>query len=190
MRWLRRWFRRRGVHPHDVDDLVAEVMLRATRGAESLRETGSRNAWLAAIARGVLVDQVRRRTRRRESPLEDATVMDDSDTGARDAIETLVRWLPTALGALPPALAETLRQADLEGRPYREIAADLGLSLSAVKSRVQRARSRLRDVVRECCEVERDGRGGVMGLVRRTRLPGTETRGPGCGPECRPGCAE
>lgn len=189
MRWLRRWFRRRGVPAHDVDDLVAEVMLRATRSADSLRQTGSRNAWLAAIARGVLVDQARRRTRRRESPLEDATVVDDSDAAAPEAIEILVRWLPTAMDALPSALAETLRQADLEGRPYREIAADLGLSLSAVKSRVQRARSRLRDVIRECCEVERDGRGGVMGLVRRTRRPGTQAEGAGCGPECGPGCA-
>ncbi|MGE0143240.1 MAG: sigma-70 family RNA polymerase sigma factor [Planctomycetota bacterium] len=186
MRWLRRWFHRHGVRPQDADDLVAEVMLRATRGADSLRQAGSRNAWLTAIARGVLVDQVRRWERRRELPLEEALVVDDSGTAAPDAIATLVRWLPTALGALPPALAATLRQADLEGRPYREIAADLGLSLSAVKSRVQRARSRLHELVRECCEVERDGRGGVMGLVRRTGPAGTEPMGPACGPECGP----
>jgi RNA polymerase sigma-70 factor (ECF subfamily) len=55
------------------------------------------------------------------------------------------------LGTLPAPYAEALRAADLEGRSQLDLARSLGLSHSAVKSRVQRARAMLRENLIACC---------------------------------------
>jgi RNA polymerase sigma-70 factor (ECF subfamily) len=62
-------------------------------------------------------------------------------------------------------LSEDYRQAvtlvDLEGLAQQEAAAQLGLSLSGMKSRVQRGRRQLRDMLEACCVIALDRRRGV-----------------------------
>ena len=66
--------------------------------------------------------------------------------------------------------------ADMGGAPLKDLARRVGVTESGAKSRVRRARRRLRDLVERCCAVERDGRGGAASLSRRTHG--------GCGPGC------
>ena len=56
---------------------------------------------------------------------------------------------------------------ELEGVTQKDAAAKLGLSISGMKSRVQRGRGKLKDVVLDCCEVELDRRGGLVDYRRR-----------------------
>lgn len=95
-----------------------------------------------------------------------------SHLGTRELGECLERML----AELSAQDAEVLRLAELEGRPQRELAERWSLSASGAKSRVQRARRRLRERFLECCELERDGRGGVVDWRRRA--------GCGPGPDC------
>jgi RNA polymerase sigma-70 factor (ECF subfamily) len=55
-----------------------------------------------------------------------------------------------------------MRLADFEGLSQQELADRAGISLSGAKSRVQRARQQLRDMLLDCCKIERDSRGGVV----------------------------
>ena len=56
---------------------------------------------------------------------------------------------------------------DWEGLTQKAAAEQLGLSLSATKSRVQRGRAKLRSALERCCDVVKDGRGRAMDLRRR-----------------------
>ena len=62
---------------------------------------------------------------------------------------------------LPPKYAEVLRESELRRTPHRELAARLGLSVSGVKSRVQRGRELLRSALSACCRLEFDRRGRI-----------------------------
>lgn len=74
----------------------------------------------------------------------------------------LARCLSPLVGRLPTATAAR-SLTELEGRTQTEAAALLGLSVSGMKARVQRARRLLRDLLLDCCHVELDRRGAVTG---------------------------
>jgi RNA polymerase sigma-70 factor (ECF subfamily) len=88
------------------------------------------------------------------------------------------------LASLGQADREALRLVEVDGVTQVDAARRLGLSVSGMKSRVQRARARLRAVVDACCRLELDRRGGLIAYERRI--------GSGCGscePSCQPGGA-
>ena len=85
-----------------------------------------------------------------------------------DLSRTVAGWLTGTIDELEPAYADVLRRSELEGELHREIADDLGLSISAVKSRVQRGRKKIRQNLEDCCRFEFDRRGGVVDYQRRS----------------------
>lgn len=64
--------------------------------------------------------------------------------------------------ALPPDYQEAVDLSDLQGRTQREVAATQGLSLSGAKSRVQRGRVILREMLAACCALELDRDGKIL----------------------------
>ena len=81
----------------------------------------------------------------------------------------MASWLEDFLPALDATDREALRLADLEGIAQTALAQRWGVSVSGAKSRVQRARGRLRELVLACCHVEFDRRGNVLGYEKRQR---------------------
>jgi RNA polymerase sigma-70 factor (ECF subfamily) len=76
-------------------------------------------------------------------------------------------WMKSMMEELSPGDREVLNLSDLQGMSDRNIAARLGLSLSGAKSRVQRARTRLRGILLKCCRIELDRRGNPVRIEPR-----------------------
>jgi RNA polymerase sigma-70 factor (ECF subfamily) len=166
---LRAWFERRAGDPADAEDLLQETFARVHERLDTLHDAASVRAWVGRIARNVLVDHHRRRAARagagqEPSELESAEAPDEATLDA-----TVAGWLEDFLAELDPADAEALRIVDLEGRTQRELAERQGLSLSGAKSRVQRARARLRQRLEACCAFAFDARGAIVDYERRER---------------------
>ena len=89
------------------------------------------------------------------------------DTDPKDVHEEVLSWLEPMIEELPPKYRQALRLADVEGVPQRVVADRLGLSLSGAKSRVQRARVQLGELLDECCQVELGADGRVVESRRR-----------------------
>jgi RNA polymerase sigma-70 factor (ECF subfamily) len=71
------------------------------------------------------------------------------------------------IAALPEPYREALVMTDLNGITQRDAAERSGLSFSGMKSRVQRARRQLKEVLLECCRIEFDSRGGIVDYAPR-----------------------
>jgi len=133
----------------DAQDLVQEVLLRVRRGLETYRP-GSLEGWLSRITTNAFLDDVRRRRRRPTVPLpEDAdrVVADPSATAGPDAAlasATLSADIQAALLALPEDFRVAVVLCDVVGLQYEEIAADLGVPIGTVRSRIHRGRAQLR----------------------------------------------
>jgi RNA polymerase sigma-70 factor, ECF subfamily len=169
-RRLRAWFERRTGSAHDADDLVQETFLRVQARLASLRDGERLDAWVGAIAANVLADHHRRRAHGAQ-PLEDAcsassepAAPQEDDVDLRLAV---AGWLDAFLAGLEPRDAAILRAVDLEGRAQVDVAAELGLAPSSARSRVQRARARLRAQLEDCCSFAFDARGSVTEARRR-----------------------
>jgi len=162
------WFERRTGSASDAEDLLQETFIRVQERLDTLLDAGSLRAWVGTIARNVLSDHWRARSG--SAPPERAS---EEEPGARDespSLElTVASWLDAFLAELDPEDARALRLADLEARPQREVAEVLGLSLSGAKSRVQRAREKLRRRLEACCAFAFDARGGILSAERRAR---------------------
>jgi RNA polymerase sigma-70 factor (ECF subfamily) len=163
---LRSWFEQHTGSASDAEDLVQETFLRVHERLDTLLDAGSIRAWLGTIARNVLADHHRRcGGAAATEPVEEEHARAPAQESNLDSV--VAGWLEGHLGELEPADAEALRLVDLEGKTQRELAARQGLSLSGAKSRVQRARARLRERLEACCTFARDARGGILEARRR-----------------------
>lgn len=179
---LRAFVGRRVSNPADVEDIVQRVFLSVHRGLPSLRDSDRLHAWVYQTARNAIIDYYRSPVRRRELSVGgDTDVAEaggdryrDLEENDRSAASELASCLQPLMRSLPPADAEALRLTEVEGITQTESASRLGLSVSGMKSRVQRARRRLRATLEMCCRVELDRRGSVIDYEPRGKN--------GCGP--------
>ena len=144
----------------DAEDLLHDVLVKAYARREMLKEPSKLRSWLFQITRNMIVDYYRSRRPTQEVP--DDRVREDTGEEHGHAQEELARCLVPLLDELPNSYGQAVRMTEFEGATQREVALQLGLSLSGAKSRVQRGRRMLREALLECCRVELDRRGGVV----------------------------
>lgn len=112
--------------------------------------------------------------------LADAQAADQADVAGEDegtAVRELAACMTPMLQRLPPAYREAIRLTELEGLNQAEAARRSGVSVSGMKSRVQRGRRQLRAVLEDCCRIELDRRGGVVTFDRRDSEAGDSCKG-------------
>jgi len=153
-----------------AEDILQDVMLRIHRSADGVERAEAVGAWVHAIARNAIADHYRRTSVRRElapgSEI-DSEAVSEPEPDAPEVRGELAACVSPLLRRLSPSFREALALTELEGLTQEEAAARVGLSLSGMKSRVQRARRQLKQVLVQCCEVELDIRGGVTGYRPR-----------------------
>ena len=187
---LRAFIARRVESQADAEDILQDVFLRIHRSAGTVERRERLVSWLFQVTRNAIVDYYRAPPRRRErlagapSDLEresrhawDELVEPNGDAAATG--RELAACLRPMVSRLPPLYRDALRLVDLEGMPQHEAAARAGISVSGMKSRVQRGRQALKVVLEDCCRIELDAGGRVIDY---------EPLGSGCGP-CANGCA-
>ncbi|MBN2177728.1 MAG: RNA polymerase sigma factor SigE [Demequinaceae bacterium] len=144
-------------NPHDAEDLTQDVFVRVFNSLSSY-QPGTFEGWLHRITTNLFLDRVRRRKRIRFDWMgdEDGTIAtsDSFDRHERsgqpeDAFDmvNLDADIIEALAALPPEYRVAVVLSDIEGLSYEEIAATLGIKLGTVRSRLSRARARLREAL-------------------------------------------
>ena len=169
---LRAFIARRVRNDADVDDLVQRVLLQIVKGIGSLRDTQRLHAWVYRTARNVIVDHYRSSGGRREvasGDADDLALVGGPEVPVDDetvALRELATCLTPMVGLLSPTYREAVVLADLEGKTQAEAAERLGVSVSGMKSRVQRGRRQLKALLDACCRVDLDHRGAIVGYER------------------------
>lgn len=159
---LRAWLRSRLGNPHDAEDMLQDLFLKAMRQDRTFCEIANARAWLFEVARNALADRLRLKKEQVELPDDLAAEHEEMPT-----VESLAACLPRALSELSEEDREALTQCDLEGMSQEDYAHLKGLSLPGAKSRVQRARKRLREHLTDACQVTFDAAGKVCCFVPR-----------------------
>ena len=133
---------------HDAEDLTQETFVRVFRSLHTY-SPGTFEGWLHRITTNLFLDMARRRQRVRIEPIGDDTerwTSSDLLATPERAFESanLDHDVQRALDALPPEYRAAVVLCDIEGLSYEEIAVTLGIKLGTVRSRIHRARARLR----------------------------------------------
>lgn len=139
----------------EAHDILQEVLLKVHKNWEQLSKVKNTRAWLFTITRNALTDHWREKQRYPTESLSDG-ITEQEEGSIYQQLEAL---MPAFLQFLPEKYRLPLALSDLEGMPQQEIAERLSISLSGAKSRIQRARSLLRNKFSECLELELNERG-------------------------------
>lgn len=149
-------------NPADVDDLLQEILIKTHQQIGSLKSQDKIKPWLYKLANNVVIDFYRSQGQRAASQGD----LEQEGVWAENALplaqEQMSECVIPFINALPKRDAELLKIVDIQGRSQKEYAAELGLNYSALKSRVQRARQKLRALFESCCHLELDRQGNVI----------------------------
>lgn len=167
---LRAFIAKRVANEAETEDILQEVFLRIHRRLETVTDPRRVVSWVYQITRHAIIDHYRAAGKRLEQPAglaEELEVMalptsrggSAEETGERRA--ELARCLRPMIEQLSPDYRDAVRLVELEGLTQQEAAARTGLSLSGMKSRVQRGRRQLKRMLEDCCLIQFDARRGV-----------------------------
>jgi RNA polymerase sigma-70 factor (ECF subfamily) len=161
---------RRVRRPEDAEDILQEVMLRIHRHGADLEEVDRVTSWVYRITSNAIADYYRKPARRELASGEATDIPEPVATAepaawpepeARELRAELSGCLRPFTTRLPESYREAIELTEFEGISQVEAARRLGLSVSGMKSRVQRGRRELKDLLLDCCHIELDTQGGV-----------------------------
>lgn len=133
----------------DARDVVQDAYFRAFRGIKRFRGDAQFSTWMYRITANCAATQLGKRNKHRHDELDDAEPVADMRPSVdpelqSDATELRGR-LTVALEGLPDTLRQVVVLRDIYDLPHEAIAAELGISETAAKVRLHRARKKLRE---------------------------------------------
>lgn len=141
----------------EAGDIAGQVFLRLYQNLHTFRNEASFTSWLFRIVRNTYLDLCVRPAHRGHLSLDASPNNDNEPTSGRDIMDPspspettcleheTAQLLAKAIHHLPAYQRQVLRMYHTEGKSYEEIAATTGLSIGTVKSRLNRARTMLRE---------------------------------------------
>lgn len=158
---LRGYIAKRVREREAVEDILQDVFIKAQANLHAVRSQGSLAPWLYRIAANAIADHYRG-----QRPSEEVSDALPASEPEPDYIGEMASCLQPLIDDLPETYRAALVLSEIDGFTQQEVAGRLGLSLSGAKSRVQRGREKLRELLHECCDIE-TGSNGVVGYELR-----------------------
>jgi RNA polymerase sigma-70 factor (ECF subfamily) len=144
-----------------ADDLLQEVFLRIHKNIDSLKDINGIQSWIYRIAKNVAVDHHRASKGYPDELTEDLLIATPglSAPGSGGELDLSVKRM---IEQLPEPYREALLLTTYSGLKQHELASRAGISLPAAKSRVQRGRKLLKEMLLDCCHFEFDRYGTLL----------------------------
>ncbi|QGQ96619.1 RNA polymerase sigma factor SigZ [Paenibacillus psychroresistens] len=159
---LKQFIGKRVSNEFDTDDILQDVFIKIHLHINNLQDDKNIHSWIYQITRHTIIDFYRRRKRDSSST---QTIIEQEDLffpDSSDAHVELAKCLKEMVNDLPVAYRDAIQSTEFEGMTQKELGTKMGLSLSGAKSRVQRARGKLQEMLLTCCQIELDRRGTVI----------------------------
>ena len=162
---LGQFIRARVSDPATAEDILHDVFVKIQRRLGQLQNPAKLQGWIYLIARNAIIDHYRTRKETVEVP---DSLPAETDNHQGD-VQELKAALRRMIYSLPELYREALVLTEFDGLTQQELAGRLGISLSGARSRVQRGRAQLKQMLDECCTFEFDRRGKLIDYSPRSK---------------------
>ncbi|PCI34792.1 MAG: RNA polymerase subunit sigma [Flavobacteriaceae bacterium] len=139
-------------------DLSHEVLLKIYNSCCSNTEIKNIRSWMFQIAHNTTIDYLKKENKFTNDIPE--VFEKDEENAYKDGAD----FIKPLIQLLPEKYAIPLRLSDIDGLKQANVSIHLNLSLTATKSRIQRARKLLKEKIVECCNLELDEKGNLISL--------------------------
>ncbi|HLN20335.1 MAG TPA: RNA polymerase sigma factor SigZ [Bacteroidales bacterium] len=144
----------------DADDIMQDVFIRMHDNVGKLNDSSKIKPWLYQITRNLITDYFRKKNSELRDYRDQIVVKQRPGKFMDEAVSDMIRMMDK----LSPEYCEALCMTEIEGISQKEYALKKGLSYSGAKSRIQRARVMLRDMLLDCCHYQFDKYGTVFNI--------------------------
>jgi len=160
------FIRKRVADSETAEDLLQEVFLKIHQRIETLSDVKKLESWMYQITRNSIVDYYRRN--KPTTTLEEPEVLQlPEELPDDDIVSELFPSIRAMMNSLPELDRQALILTEYRGLTQKELGERLGLSFSGAKSRVQRAREKLKQMLLACCHFELDRQGHIINYQSR-----------------------
>lgn len=146
-------------HHTDTEDIVQITFMKAYEGMARLQDEEKRRAWIFQIARNSIVDHFRKE-KKTETLLDNVNMVEEELVA--DCNSEAVAGMMSILTRMPNKYREALELSELQGMSQKQLSEQLNISYSGAKSRVQRGRQLVKEMMTSCCTIEADHYGNIV----------------------------
>ncbi|WP_339320106.1 RNA polymerase sigma factor SigZ [Paenibacillus sp. FSL R10-2734] len=147
-------------HHTDTEDIVQMTFMKAYEGMARLQDEEKRRAWIFQIARNSIVDHFRKE-KKTEALLDNVNIVEEEPVA--DCNSEASEGMMSILTRMPDKYREALELSELQGMSQKQLSEHLNISYSGAKSRVQRGRELMKEMMTSCCAIEADHYGNIVG---------------------------
>jgi RNA polymerase sigma-70 factor (ECF subfamily) len=140
------------------EDILQEVFIKIHNKIDTLKDNEKIHSWIYQITRNTIIDFYRKQ----KINIELSGLEFTEHEFEPDPHKEFQKDLLDTINELPEKYREALIKTEYQGLTQKELAEELGISLPGAKSRVQRARNMLRDILMQCCHIEFDRYGTII----------------------------
>lgn len=158
---LKTYIRKHIPDKYEADDILQEVGIRIQKNSSRIKDIANVEAWLYRIANNLIMDYFREAKKYSlivnidEISVQAIPEQDNYNQETAECLLKLVDYLPTTY-------KEAIIESDYKGKKQSLLGLKWGLSNSGSKSRIQRARKKLKTELLRCCEVKSDNAGNII----------------------------
>ena len=157
---LEGYIRKHVSHAEDARDLLQDVFIKIHTNSITLRDDNKLSSWVFQLTRNTIIDYYRKSTR-----FTPAVTHQRLEAVELDQYQDMLPCLMPFLNQLDPGERSLIEKIDLDGYSQKELARELNLPYSTLKTKVQRARKKLKQLFLECCEFKWGKQGHPVEMI-------------------------
>jgi RNA polymerase sigma-70 factor (ECF subfamily) len=159
----------------DAADILQEVFIKISTKLNSLADGEKLRSWIFAITRNAIIDYYRSNANSKKAEITEKIVNEVKEENDIDVTKGLDKCLRDFIKLLPEEYRDIIIDSELKGIKQKDLAEKYDLAYPSVRSRVQRGRGRLKDMLLNCCKIEADSRGNILKATSKNN----------CGDDCK-----
>lgn len=146
-------------NPLNAEDILQDVFVKIHQKTDQLSDGDKLASWVYQITRNAIIDFYRKK----KLPISDEIIFQEQIEEADSSLNPqFINCLMPFINQLPEKYSDALNKTFYGDLSQKEYAEELGLSYTAVKSRVQRARQKLKELFAQCCNIQTDKYGNII----------------------------
>lgn len=152
----------------DAEDILHNVFIKIATGVAQLEQKEKLQGWIYAITRNAINDYYRVHSNKKTTLVEQDNLSDNiGDEVYNDTTKGLDCCLLNFVNQLPAEYRDIIIDVEIKGLRQKDLADKYQLAYPTIRSRVQRGRDKLKQILLDCCHIESDNRGNILSVVSR-----------------------
>ncbi len=166
---LNNYIAKRVNNKDDAKDLLQEVFIKIHGNIPLVDNKENIKSWLFTVTKNTIIDYYRKNSKKNIFASIENVASEGADEKEFDRTKELENCISHFIQRLPEEYRDIIIDSEIKGIKQKDLAEKYNLAYSSVRSRVQRGRSKLKEMFLDCCKIELDRRGNIIEATPRPK---------------------